>query len=136
MPPPRASIEAAISIRSATRPSSYARESCRPGSSGRTIATAPIADRRERVWGRPASAIFRIVSTSRITMNRHGCSFLLLPDQRATSVIASSSPSVSGSSVNSRIWRVRIRGRTRSIAEAGIGAAGAGGPAEWLIRAP
>ena len=48
-----------------------------------------------------------IVAGSRMTMNRHGWLFRLLPDQRATSVSASSSASVGGSGVNSRTWRVR-----------------------------
>lgn len=48
-------------------------------------------------------AIAEIVAGSRMTMNRHGWLFRLLPDQRATSVRASSSASVSGSGVNSRI---------------------------------
>ena len=49
-----------------------------------------------------------------MTMNRHGWLFRLLPDQRATSVSASSSASVGGSGVNSRTCRVRSSGRTRS----------------------
>ena len=52
--------------------------------------------------------------TSVTTMNRHGWVLLLLPVQRATSAIASSSARSTGSSVNSRIWRVRRRGRSRS----------------------
>ena len=81
---------------------------------GRTIAIAAVAVRSERVWGTPISAIWRRTPTSVTTMNRHGWVLLLLPVQRATSAIASSSARSTGSSVNSRIWRVRRRGRSRS----------------------
>src|SRR3989442_7397643 len=47
-------------------------------------------------------------------MTRDGCLLLLLPDQRATSAIASSAALSTGSSVTSRIWRVCRSGGRRS----------------------
>jgi hypothetical protein len=47
-------------------------------------------------------------------MNRQGWLLLLLPDQRATSAIASRSACSIGSDVNSRTWRVCRSGRRRS----------------------
>jgi hypothetical protein len=44
----------------------------------------------------------RSTDSSRITMKRHGCSLRLLPDQRATSTMASRTSSATGSAVN---WR-------------------------------
>ncbi len=75
---------------------------------------AAIALESDLVRGMPASAIFRIVATSPTTMKRHGWLFWLLPVQRATSARAARSASSTGSSVNSRTWRVRRSGRTCS----------------------
>lgn len=89
---------------------------------GRAVRATAIAARAvgsARVCGSPAAAIRAIVSELVITMKRHGCEFRLLPDQRAASVIACRASALTGSEVNSRIWRTRRRGRTRS--EAGTG---------------
>ncbi len=114
IPAPRPSIDAAMSIRSAARPSSNASETAWSGFAGRTIAIAAMAVSSDRVGGSPAAWIARSVATSRMTMKRHGWPFSLLPDQRAASVMASSSLVVRGSSVNWRYWRVRSSGRTVS----------------------
>ena len=86
----------------------------RSGSSGSTIATAAVAVGRPRVWGRPMSAISRMMALSRRVMKRQGCSLRLLPDQRATSVMASSSALVTFLLVNARAWRTRMSGSTSS----------------------
>ena len=62
-----------------------------------------------------------MVSTSRMTTKRQGWVFRLLPVQRPTSVMASSSASVSGSSVNSRTWRCAAERSEDVAGRGGIG---------------
>ena len=121
MAPPMPSIVAATSIRSVARPSSKAFEIARSFAAGRATTTAAAAVASDRVDGRPSAASRSSVPRSRTAMKRHGWSLLLLPDQRATSVIANSSSSVSGSGVCSRTWWVRSSGRTASMGEGSVG---------------
>ncbi len=77
---------------------------------------AAVAVCRARVCGNAASAMRPILARSRSTINRHGCVLELLPDQRATSAMASSSDWFTGRSRKSRTWRTRMSGRINSAA--------------------